>query len=193
MNVLHPLVVGLRPPRRHDGDAPVVRGRQRHLGQRLDVDVPLLGDERLHHGLAAIAEPDGVTVRLDAVDEPQRLHVLDDLLARLEAIHPGVLAGRRRHLAVESDDGADGQAVPLADLEVDRIVARRDLDDAGAELGIDRLVRHHPHRDGAADGLDLEITADVLRVARIVGVHGQAGITELGLGPHGAERAADRT
>ena len=101
---------------------------------------------------------------------------------------PGVLAGRRRHLAVEADDGADGQAVPLADLEVDRIVAGRDLDDAGAELGIDRLVRHHPHRDGAADGRDLEVTADVLRVARIVRMHGQAGVAELGLGPHGAER-----
>ena len=64
----------------------------------------------------------------------------------------------------------------------------RDLDDAGAELGIDRLVRHHPHGDGAADGLDLEVTADVLRVARVVGMHGQAGVAELGLGPHGAER-----
>ena len=51
-----------------------------------------------------------------------------------------------------------------ADLEVDGVVARRHLDDPGAELGIDGLVGHHPHGDVAVDRRDVEGLADVLAI-----------------------------
>src|SRR5215813_5324344 len=82
-------------------------------------------------------EADRVTVGLYAVDQSERLHVLDDLLPDLEAVHARVPARERRHLAVEPDDRPHRKAVPLADLEVRRVVAGGDLDDAGPELGID--------------------------------------------------------
>ena len=40
--------------------------------------------------------PTGVAVGLDAVDEPERLQVLDDALPGLEAVEPRVLARRAR-------------------------------------------------------------------------------------------------
>ena len=46
--------------------------------QRLDVDEPLIGEQRLEHGVAPIAARHREPVRLDALDEPQRLEVGDD-------------------------------------------------------------------------------------------------------------------
>ena len=133
--------------------------------------------------------PDGVAVGLDALDEAERLHVLDDALAgpRSDPARRTCPAGAVI-LPSKPMTVRDGQVVAPADLEVDRIVAGRDLDDAGAELRVDGLVGDHPHRDRALDGGDLEVWPTYLRVALVVGVHGEAGVAELGLRPHGAER-----
>src|SRR5256885_17101052 len=87
-----------------------------------------------------------------------------------------------------SDHGADRQAVALPDLEVDRVVTGRDLDDAGAELGVHRLVGDDPDRHRPVDRRNLERLADVLGVAPVLGVHGEARVTELGLRAHRPER-----
>src|SRR5262245_15549507 len=187
-NVVHPVVVRLRPTPRDDPDlSRAYRGR-RFAREGLDVDVPLLGDERLDDGLAAITDADGVAIGLDAFDEAQRLHVLDDLLARLEAVEARVLPRGRRHFAVEADDGADGQLVSPSDFEVDGIVARRDLDDPRAELRVDRGIGDNFDADVAVHRRDVERPADVLLVAFVLRVHGEAGVAELRLGPYGAER-----
>src|SRR5262249_22547005 len=139
-DVLHPVVVGLGPGARDDLDPARLDRLDRRLREWLGPHVPLLRDERFDHGLAAVADADRVAVGLDALDEPQHLHVLDDPAAALEAIEARVLAGQLRHLAVEADDRPHGQPVASADLEVDRVVARGDLDDAGAELRVGRAV-----------------------------------------------------
>src|SRR5207302_2737659 len=126
--------------------------------------------------------------RLDAVDEPEHVHVLDDLLPGLEAVQTRVLARGRRHFAVEADDRANRQLVAPTDLEVHGVVAGRDLDDAGAELRVHRRVGDHFHADVAVDGGDVEGLADVLLVAFVLGMDGEAGVAEFGLWPHGAER-----
>src|SRR5262249_37843230 len=187
-DVLHPVVVRLGPRARDDPRAPLAHGLHRLRRQRLDPDVPLLGDERLHDRLAAVADADGVAIGLDPLDEAARLHVLDDPLPRLEAVEPCVPSGLRGHLPVEPDHGPDGQVVAPPDLEVDRVVAGRHLDDAGAEARVDGLVGHHADRDRPVDGFDLELAADVAGVALVLRVHGEAGVAELRLRAHGAER-----
>ena len=47
----------------------------RRLRERLDVDEPLIGEQRLEHGVAAIAARHGELMRLDALDETLRLEV----------------------------------------------------------------------------------------------------------------------
>src|SRR4029450_1294360 len=119
--LLHPGVVGLGPTPGDDLDLARAHRLDSGLSEGLDAHVPLLGDEWLHHRLAAIADAHRVTIGLDVVDEPKRLHVLDDALAALEAVHARVLPRRRRHLAVKADHSADRQVVALADLEVGRV------------------------------------------------------------------------
>ena len=186
-DVLHPVEVGLAPRARDDLDLAGAHRLDRGLRERLGPHVPLLGDERLHHRPAAVADPDRVAVGLDAVDEAELLHVLHDALAGLEAVEPRVLAGQLGHLAVEADHAADGQVVPLADLEVGRVVTGGDLDDPGPELRIDRLVGDDLEGDVPLHRGHLERLAHVLLVALVLGVHRHRGVAELGLRPHGAE------
>src|SRR5262249_47177712 len=122
---LHPVVVRLRPTSRDDLDAALADGLGRLGGQWLHVHVPLLGDQGLDDGLAAIAESDRVAIWLDAVDEPERLHVFDDAPARLEAIETRVLSRVGRHLAVEADDGLDRQGVAFSGFEGPRVLTGR--------------------------------------------------------------------
>src|SRR4029077_19626148 len=71
MNVLHPVVVGLRPVAREDRDPPLAHGLDRRLGQGLHLYPPLLRHERLDDGLTAIADADRVAVGLDLLDQPE--------------------------------------------------------------------------------------------------------------------------
>jgi hypothetical protein len=127
------------------------------------------------------------TVLLDALDEPELLHVLNDALAGLEAIEPRVLARLRGHPPVEADDRARGQVVAPSDLEVDGIVARGDLDDARPELRIHGAVRDHAQGDGSLDRRHLQRLAHVLRVALVLGMHGHRGVAQLRLRAHRAQ------
>ena len=70
------------------------------------------------------------------------------------------------------------EPVPLADLEVVEVVRRRDLHRAGALLGIGVFVGND--RDLAADERQLHLGAGLeqRRVARIVRMHGNAGIAQ---------------
>ena len=65
------------------------------------------------------------------------------------------------HAPVGADHRRLGQAVVAADLEVGRVVAGRDLERAGAELGLDALVGDHRH--AALDERDDHLLADQRR------------------------------
>ena len=75
------------------------------------------------------------------------------------------------------------ELVALADFEVVEVVRRRDLDRAGALLGIGIFVRDD--RDLAADERQLHLRAgfDERRIALILGMHGNAGVAQHRLGP----------
>ena len=94
------------------------------------------------------------------------------------------------HAAVEADHGQLGQAVVAADLEVDRVVAGRDLQRTGAELALDALVGDHRHVP-TDDGHD-HLAADELRVALVVGMDGHGDVGEDRRRPHGRDRDVAR-
>jgi hypothetical protein len=72
------------------------------------------------------------------------------------------------------------QVVPLADLEVVRVVRGCHLDGARAELGIDVLVGDDG--DGPVGERKLDVLADQVLVPLVVGVNGDGGVTEHRLG-----------
>ena len=73
----------------------------------------------------------------------------------------------------------------LADLEIVEVVGRRDLDRAGAFLGVGIFVGDD--RDAPADQRQDHVLADQMLVALVVGMHGDGGVAEHGLGPGGGD------
>ena len=113
---------------------------------------------------------------------PELGELLDDLGPGGEAVEAGELrAGRLGHPARAVDDDDLLQAVLLAELEVDRVVGRRDLDRARAELALDALVGDD--RDGPVLERQDDALAVEMRVALVVRVDGHGRVAEHGLGP----------
>ena len=102
------------------------------------------------------------------------LQPLEDALVRFLLRQPGELAGLLVHPPVRSDHRDLGQAVVAADLVVERVVTRRHLERAGAELALDPLVGDHRH--AAPDHGDDHLAADEVPVAIVVRVHGHGDV-----------------
>ena len=77
-----------------------------------------------------------------------------------------------------------------ADLEVGRVMAGRDLERAGAELGLDAGVRDHGDRPLHIG--DDDLLADRVPVARVVGVDGDRDVGEDRRRAHGRDRDRSR-
>ena len=129
-------------------------------------------------------------VRLDLHEAPGVLQHSHDTLARFESVESAqfwrhalgavvLLALARRfltHGACRRDHHRHGQVVPLADLEIVRVVRRRDLHRTAAERRI---------RVGVADDRDLDVrdgkhdrSPDEVAVALIVRVDGHGDVTQ---------------
>ena len=139
-NVLHPVEVDPRIAVRHDLDPTVLDHLHCGPGQVIHADEPLPAGQRLHDHAAPAAVAHGVAVRLLPVEQAGGVQVPKDDLPALSAVHALVRAGLAAHGAVQVDGGDYGQAVTLAHLEVDGIVAGRDLERARAELRVDGVV-----------------------------------------------------
>ena len=110
-------------------------------------------------------------------------------LRRLEAVQAREVAGVLvHHAALVSMTMIGSSAVALAHLEVVRIVRGRDLDRAGAELGIDGVVRDD--RDLAPQERQDRRLPDERRVALVLGVHRHRGVAQHRLGPRRRHRHA---
>ena len=145
----------------------------------------------------------GVDVRLDLLDQALGFEALDDHLARGEAEHAVQFENRRfefrarldtldevgigieQELRLGAEDVDHGEVVAPADLEIVEVVRRRDLHRAGALLGIGIFVGDDG--DAAADQRQDHVLADEMLVALVVGMHGDGGVAEHGLGPRGGD------
>ena len=173
LDVLHPVEEGRFPLLRHEHGLALAHRRDRRLRQRLGVDVPLIGEERLEHRAGAVAVRHDVLRRLDLVDQPRRFQPLDNLLARrlkrssarcqrhtvsTSQIRAMTDAFTRNAAIVLSSVESwrfvvehidQRQIVPLADLEIVEVMRRRDLHRAGAFFRIGVVVADD--RNAAAD------------------------------------------
>ena len=79
-----------------------------------------------------------------------------------------------RDAAVGPDAHRLRQPVIAADFEVGRIVARRDLQRAGAELALDPLVGDHGH--ASLDPRHHDLASDQMAIAVVLGMHGHRDV-----------------
>ena len=178
---------------------PVADGGEGGLGERGGVDVPLVGEEGLDGDLGAVAVRDGVGLGVGAVEPALLLGERQDDVAGLvagEAVEVGerlvgvdaVVEGR---VGVERDVGAGvhdvdrRKAVALADVPVVEVVRGSDLHRAGAFLRVG--VGVGDDGDGAADERQADGLAYEVGIAGVVGVDGDAGVAEHGLGAGGGD------
>ena len=155
LDVAHPFEIGVFPVVGHKADAAVFHRLDCRFRQRLDLDVPLIGEKRFDNGAGAVAARHHQFVVLDFFQQAGGVEVGDDLLARLETVHADVtwrnqlafvfLVFANRGVGGEDVDQpavnlfADGElvAVALPHAIVIEVVRRGDFDAAGAELGVD--------------------------------------------------------
>ena len=180
-DVLHPVRINFREALRNKLRLAVVHDAQRLFGQRLHLYKPLSGNDRLDVAVAAVAGADIVVIRLDLHEVALRLEVGDDLLARLIAVEALIFAAVLIDDALVVEDADDLEVVAQADLKVVRVVSRRHLDAAGAEVHLGIVVRHDG--DLLADERQDDVLADDVLVALVVRVDAHAGVAEHGLGP----------
>ena len=199
LDVLEPVIIGLGPALRRDLGATVLDRLERAIGQRLDVDIPLVGQPGLDHDIRAVAMGHGMGVRLDLHQQATRSHHLDDAAARDEAVGAvererlGLRLGTGQEILVAGEQDArlavedidDVELVALADLEIVEVMGRRDLDCARALLGIGIVVAED--RDDAADQRQHRLAADQMADRLVVGVNRDAGIAQHRLGPSGRD------
>ena len=116
LDVLEPVEIGLLPGLRHELGLALAHGRDRRLGERLGVDVPLVGEPGLDDHVRAVAVRHRVRMRLDLGQKPGERHHLDDPASRDEAV-----------LAVDGGDEPRVVVVALEPLEEVDIALERHL------------------------------------------------------------------
>ncbi len=185
LEVLHPGGVGLRPARRVEGHLAGVDGVERRSFELVDGHEPLLGQPRLQGGVATVAVHDGVIVLLDVVEQVVLLEPLNNGLAALVARHAGELAIALDDHRVLVEDIDLRQVVGLTHGIVVGVVSRSDLDEAGAKVGVDVVVRE----DGnlAVDDRQHNSLTHEGGLLGILRGDGDARVAEHGLGARGGD------
>ncbi len=158
------------------GDLTAANRLERRLGERLHFHEPLPRDERLDDRFRAARDGHGVLVFLHTLEEPLRLKILDNLLTCLEPIHACIGTTVLVDRPVRIHDVDRLEIVLLADLKIVLVVRRRDFQRAGAEVGLDVLVRND--RNFAAQQREHGQLADEIAVAFVLGMHGDARIAQ---------------
>ena len=163
-----------------EGDLAGVDGVERRPLELVNGHEPLLRKPRLQCGVATVAVHDGVIEVLDVIEQVVLLEPLDDGLAALVAVHAGELAVAFDDHRVLVEDVDLRQVVSLTHGVVVGVVGRRNLNEAGTEVGVDMPILKDGDLtvdDGKLDGLAHE--GGLLGVLR---GNGDARVAEHGLG-----------
>ena len=158
------------------------------VGVVAHADEPLVGEVGLDGGLGAVGVLEGDEVAVRAFEEALLFEVLRGRAC-------GRRCGRgRRSLragvlvvgAVGVQEVDHGQVVAEAGLVVVGVVGGGDLDAAGAEGGVDEFAVGDDG-DLAVGEREVDLLADQVLVAGVVGVDGHGGVAQHGLGAGGGD------
>ena len=199
LDIVQPVIIGLGPAFGHHLDRARSHRLDRRAGQRLGIDIPLIGQPRLDHHARSVAIGRLDHAVLDAVEQPRRLqrrhHGDARRLHRQAQIGVGDQSVRHLHdmrLAIEHvEHVARGKARAPPDLEIVEVVARRDLHRARSQLRIGMLVRHDPDRP-PGDRQDHPL-AHQRGIARIGRMHRHRHVGQQRLGPRRRHRDMPRS
>ena len=183
LEVVHPGGVGVRPAGRVELDVARGHGLERRALELVDRHEPLLGQPRLERSAAAVAVHDGVVELVHVVEQAVLVEPPHDGLAALVAVHAAELAVARNHHGMLVKDVDLLEVVRLAHGVVVGVVRRRDLHEAGAEVGV-----HVPvGEDGnlAVDDREPHRLAHELGLLGVGRAHGHARVAEHRLGARG--------
>ena len=184
LNVAQPFKIGFGPVFGHEFNLAVPHGLDGGFGQRLNTDIPLIGQIGLDHGLGAIAARDHEPVILDPCHQAQRLEVGHDPPARGIAIQAAILRGG---MIVDGGLGREDidlcQPVALAHFIVVKIMGRGDLDTAAAELRLDILIGDHG--DVSFTQGQARLPPHQIAITLILWMHGDRGVAQHRLRPGG--------
>ena len=184
MDILHPVHVGLCEALGNELYPAVLDDIDGRLGKGLHLHKPLGARERLNNRAAAVAAADIVVIRLYLDKVSLLLEIGNDGLAGFVAIHAVILAAVY-YLCILIDDEYLLKVMAQSDLVVIGVVAGGHLDSARAEAELNIVVGD----DGelSADKGQNCVFADKVLIALIVGVNGNTGVAEHGLGTGGCD------
>ena len=152
-----------------DSDATLAHRGDRGRGELRHPHPPLLHHEGLVHGLAAVVHADRVRKRFFLHEQAAVLQHLDRHAPSDVTVGSSQRSRRGCHEAARVDDRDHRQTVALSDVEVGGVVARSDLERAGAELRINGIVGDE--LDAALDHRHEDIASDERLPAFVVGMH----------------------
>ena len=121
-----------------------------------------------------------MVIILDLDESALSLKVLDDSLSRLVSVHAGVFRIVVDYLCVIGQDIDNGQVMAQTDLKVVRVMRGGYLNDTGTEVYLDIIIGDNGYL--AVDYGQDERLADDILISFIIGVDGNSGIAEQGLG-----------
>ena len=183
VDVAHPLEVRLGVLFGRKADVALLHRGNGLVGERLNPDKPLRREQRLNHGLAAVALADGVHVVAHPCQQLLRFQIGQNPLPRLVAIETGIRAGGGIHVRRLVHHADRRQALALPQGEIVGVVRGRHLDRAGTEVAAHPGVGH----DGnlASGQRQAQHLAVQVSIAFIVRVNGDRDVAQHGLGPGG--------
>ncbi len=183
-DVSHPLEVDPLVVLGDDPNTVVLHGLDRRDGELVHATEPLQRDQWLDPLAGPVRERNRVQVGLLGAQLPLLAERRNHRHLGFRRGQPGEpLARLLGHPAVLADHDDLLEPVSAADLEVVRIVPRRDLQGAGPELRIDVLV--DDDLQATADQRQHAVAADQVAVSLVLGVDGDGGVGEHRLGAHG--------
>src|SRR5262245_41282287 len=134
-NVPHPLKVRVCPIRRDKLGPAGFHGSEGFFRERLDSNEPLRRQQRLYNRAATLAVSDIMLERFGPSEQSLSVQIFQNALPRFVALESVIGPALRSNFGIFADDTDLSEIVPLAHVEVRRIMRRRDLHHAVPNSG----------------------------------------------------------